>query len=60
MYAKVYAPDGSYWYCQQGVQLCVSGLLAYGLTFVENAPIFPWQALFICVGGEVAMVPALI
>ena len=47
-----YHPDDSYWYCQQGVQLCVSGLLAYGLTFVQNAPIFPWQALFICVGGK--------
>lgn len=41
----------SWWYCQQGVQLGVAGLLAFGLTYVQNAPIYPWQALFIVVGG---------
>ncbi|RSH95478.1 hypothetical protein EHS25_000570 [Saitozyma podzolica] len=40
-----------YWYCQQGVQLCVAGLLAFGLTYVHDAPIYSWQALFIIVGG---------
>lgn len=41
----------SWWYCQQGVQLGVAGLLAFGLTYLQNAPIYPWQALFIVVGG---------
>jgi sugar phosphate permease len=41
----------SWWYCQQGVQLCVAGLLAFGLTYITDAPIYPWQALFIVVGG---------
>jgi len=41
----------SYWYCQQGVQLGVAGLLAYGLTYIENAAIYSWQALFLIVGG---------
>ena len=33
------------------VRLIVAGLLAYGLTHVHNAPIYSWQALFLCVGG---------
>ncbi|GFZ51514.1 hypothetical protein JCM24511_09281 [Saitozyma sp. JCM 24511] len=31
--------------------LCVAGLLAFGLTYVHDAPIYSWQALFIIVGG---------
>nr|XP_019012533.1 uncharacterized protein I206_02028 [Kwoniella pini CBS 10737]OCF51314.1 hypothetical protein I206_02028 [Kwoniella pini CBS 10737] len=40
----------SYWYGMQGAQLCISGLIAFGLTYVQSSPIKQWQALFLIVG----------
>ncbi|CAD6577491.1 MAG: hypothetical protein TREMPRED_001963 [Tremellales sp. Tagirdzhanova-0007] len=41
----------SYWYCQQGVQLMVSGLLSFALLHIKRGPVKSWQALFILCGG---------
>ncbi|KAK4687960.1 uncharacterized protein P7C73_g2148, partial [Tremellales sp. Uapishka_1] len=41
----------SYWYCQQGVQLIVGGIIAWALTHVTSGPIYSWQGLFLVVGG---------
>ncbi|OCF62256.1 hypothetical protein L486_01924 [Kwoniella mangroviensis CBS 10435] len=49
----------SYWYGMQGVQLCVSGLIAFGLTYVNSPTIYTWQALFIIVGGFTVVVGVL-
>ncbi|WWD04631.1 hypothetical protein V865_002702 [Kwoniella europaea PYCC6329] len=49
----------SYWYGMQGVQLCVSGLVAFGLTYVNSPTIYTWQALFIIVGGFTVVVGVL-
>ncbi|WVF69404.1 hypothetical protein IAT40_004181 [Kwoniella sp. CBS 6097] len=46
----------SYWYGMQGLQLCVAGLLAYSLTFLESPHVYTWQALFIIVGGFTVLV----
>ena len=34
----------------------MNGLLAFGFTYITNSPIYPWQALFIFVGGALLSV----
>ncbi|WRT67570.1 uncharacterized protein IL334_004542 [Kwoniella shivajii] len=46
----------SYWYGQQGLQLMISGLIAFGLTYVNHPGIYTWQILFIIVGGFTVLV----
>ncbi|OCF40025.1 hypothetical protein I317_06163 [Kwoniella heveanensis CBS 569] len=46
----------SYWYGMQGLQLCVAGLLAYSLTFLQSPHVYTWQALYIIVGGFTVVV----